>query len=119
MNCGSGTNTRSELLALWSLLYFVGYKKISILLLVGDSKVIIEWFNNVNYLHVISLLPWMRRIRLLSGHCIQLKVEHIYIDYNQEADLLSKVALELEEEGIFYAVGHEEEAEEFERMEIN
>jgi ribonuclease HI len=107
MNCGSGTNTRSELLALWSLLYFACYKKISILHLVGDSKVIIEWFNNVNELQVISLLPWMRRIKELSGKFSLLKADHIYRAYNRGADLLSKATLELEEEGIFYTVGPE------------
>jgi hypothetical protein len=31
MNCGSGTNTRGELLALWSVLFFAHYKQVSFL----------------------------------------------------------------------------------------
>jgi ribonuclease HI len=42
MNCRSGTNTRVELLALWCILFFAYYKKITRLQLVGDSNVIID-----------------------------------------------------------------------------
>jgi hypothetical protein len=45
LNCGPGTNTRGELLALWSILFFAHYKQIKSLQLVGDSKVIIDWFS--------------------------------------------------------------------------
>jgi hypothetical protein len=57
MNCGRETNTRGELLTLWCLLYFASYIKVTQLQLVGDSKVIIDWFSNVNDLQVISLMP--------------------------------------------------------------
>jgi ribonuclease HI len=92
MNCGSGTNTKGELLALWCILYFACFKKINRLQLVGDSKIIIDWFANDNNLQVISLQPWMTRIRELSGRFIQLKAHHIYRAYNKEVDLLSKEA---------------------------
>jgi ribonuclease HI len=57
MNCGKGTNTRSELLSLWCILYFATYLKITQLQLLGDSKVIVDWFNNLNDLQVLSLGP--------------------------------------------------------------
>jgi hypothetical protein len=63
MNCGKGPNTRGELLALWCILYFACFKKITRLQLVGDSKVIIDWFTNDNNLQVASLQPWMEKIR--------------------------------------------------------
>jgi hypothetical protein len=44
MNCGSGSNIKAELLALWYILYFAHFKKVTKLQLVGDSKVIIDWF---------------------------------------------------------------------------
>jgi ribonuclease HI len=50
MNCDSGTNTRVELLALWCILFFVFYKKVTRLQLVGDSKAIIDWLTNENKL---------------------------------------------------------------------
>jgi ribonuclease HI len=62
MNRGRGTNTRGELIALWCILHFSYYKKVTRLQLVGDSKVIIEWFNNDNNLQVVSLQPWMQKI---------------------------------------------------------
>jgi len=55
MNYGSETNTKGELLAMWCILYFVNVMKVSRLLLAQDSKIIIDWFNNVNNLHVLSL----------------------------------------------------------------
>jgi hypothetical protein len=88
MNCGSGTNTKGELLDFWCLLYFACNKNIAMLHLFGDSKVITEWFNHVNDLHVISLLPWMRRIKVLSGKFTHVKSQHIYRTYNQEIDQL-------------------------------
>jgi len=63
MNCGTGTNTREELLALWSLLYFVFHKQVICLQLVGDSKVMADWFSYQNNLQVISLQSWITKIR--------------------------------------------------------
>jgi ribonuclease HI len=71
MFCGNGTNTKGELLALWCILYFACYKKINRIQLVGDSKIIIDWFTNDNNLQVISLQPWMSRIRALSGRFVR------------------------------------------------
>jgi len=45
---GSGSNTRSELLALWTLLWLAIYKHIDILHVIGDSKVIIDWAVVIN-----------------------------------------------------------------------
>jgi hypothetical protein len=98
--------------------FFACYKKINRLQLVGDSKIIIDWFTNDNNLQVISLQPWMTRIRVLSGRFTQLKAQHIYRAYNKEVDLLSKEALLLDEDGIFYAVGNEGHSTNYERIEV-
>jgi hypothetical protein len=42
---------------------------------------------------------------VLSGKFQQLKAQHIYREYNKEVDQLSKEALLLDEDGIYYAVG--------------
>ena len=42
-NCGNGTNTRFEMLALWSLLYYARTLDIDTIQIVGDSKVIVDW----------------------------------------------------------------------------
>jgi len=54
---------------------------------------------------VVSLQPWMKRIRVLSGNFQQLKAQHIYKEYNKEANQLSKQELQRDEEGIYYAMG--------------
>ena len=72
------------------------------------------FFFNVNELQVFSFLSWMKRIRMLSGKFSKLRAKHIYKAYNQNADLLPKATLELEEESIFYTVGLVGAAEYFE-----
>ena len=101
MNCGMGTNTRGELLALWILLYLALHKQVYSLQLVGDSKVIVDWFSYKNKLQVISLQPWMTRICQMSGRFQNIKIQHIYREFNREANQLSKHTL-LMEEGILF-----------------
>jgi ribonuclease HI len=105
LNCGPRTNNRGELLALWSILFFAHFKEIKILQMVGDSKVIVDWFSFKNNLQVSNLQHWMSKIRQLSGKFHDLKTQHIYRDYNKEVDQLSKKALQLEEVVLFYAKG--------------
>jgi ribonuclease HI len=116
MNCGTRTNTRGELMALWSLLFFALHKQVNCLQLVGDSKVIVDWFSYKNNLQVISLQPWMTRIRQMSGSFQNLKIQHIYREFNREADQLSKQALLMEEGILFFAKGMGEQVESFEKM---
>jgi hypothetical protein len=84
--------------------------------LVGDSKVIVDWFSFKNNLQVINLQPWMSRIRQLSENFQNLKVQHIYREYNREVDQLSKKALQLDEGVLYYAKGMGAHVELFERM---
>jgi ribonuclease HI len=118
MNYGRGTNTKGELLALWCILYFACIKKINRIQLVGDSKITIDWFTNVNDLQVISLQPWISRIRELNERFIQLKAQHIYRSYNKEVDLLPKYVLLLDEDGIYYAEGNDGNAANFIRLNV-
>jgi hypothetical protein len=68
MNFGMGKNTRGELLALWSLLYFPLHKQVYGLQLVGDSKVFFYWFSYKNKLQVISLQPWCNILLLRTPY---------------------------------------------------
>jgi hypothetical protein len=45
----------------------------------------------------------MKKIRDLSKNFTHLKAQHIYKEYNKEVDLLSKVALTLEEDDLYFA----------------
>jgi hypothetical protein len=47
----------------------------------------------------------MSKIQVLRGKFLQIKAQHIYIEYNKKADQLSKEALQLDDDGIFYVEG--------------
>ena len=46
---------------------------------------------------------WMEKIRLLNRSFHQIEAKHIYREYNQVVDQLSKDALPLVDDGIFFA----------------
>jgi hypothetical protein len=79
----------------------------------------IDWFSHENNLQVVSLQPWMTKIRVLSRKFQQLKAQHIYREFNKEADQLSKQALLLDDDGIYYAVGTGLQTKRFERLPIS
>jgi hypothetical protein len=119
MNCGKGTNTKGEMLALWLILYFSYLKQVPRLLLMGDSKIIIDWYTNNSNLQVISLQSWMNKIRALSRQFQQIKAQHIYRTYNRVANRLSKEALSMEEGCIYWSREVDGQQEIFERIEIS
>ena len=55
MDAGRGTNTKSELLVLWGLLYFSFQKKILDLYVLVDSKVIIDWALDKHNIHIVDM----------------------------------------------------------------
>jgi len=118
MNYGYETNTRGKLMALWCILYFSHYKQVSCLQLVGDSKVIVDYFSFKNNLQVITLQPWMSRIHQLSENFQTLQIQHIYREFNKEIDHLSKQDLHLDEGFLFYAKGEGAHVEPFECLTI-
>ena len=59
----------------------------------GDSSVIINWFNRRSSLSSLALDGWCHNIRDLESCFIQLDAIHIYREYNEMADGLSKEAL--------------------------
>lgn len=116
MNCGTGRNTKGELMTLWSLLFFALHKQVTCLQLIEDSKVIVDWFLYKNNLQGISLQPWITRIRQMSGSFQNLKIQHIYMEFNREAYQLSKQAFLMEEGYLYFAKGLGEHVESFEKM---
>ena len=93
-NCGYGTNTWSELLALWSILHFARSMGIESIQLAGDSRVIVEWFKGIFHLESVHLTFWMDRILQLKRQFSVISIQHVYREINHGADLLSKQALE-------------------------
>ena len=55
MGPGGGTNTKVELLSLWGLLYFSKDKDLLDIMILGDSKVIIEWEKDFYSLRTMEL----------------------------------------------------------------
>jgi ribonuclease HI len=66
LNCGSGTNTKAELMGTWETLWLADYLALPCIHLLGDSKVVIDWLSNMGTLQVSSLEGWKTRIISLS-----------------------------------------------------
>jgi hypothetical protein len=45
LNCGTGSNNKAELMGLWASLYLASCWSLNHLLVLGDSRVIIDWIN--------------------------------------------------------------------------
>jgi ribonuclease HI len=93
LNCGRGTNTREELLGAWVVLTLAHKISITDIHILGDSKIIIDWINNIGSLQVISIDCWKDRVKELIKLFSVITFAHVYREENQEADLLSKKAL--------------------------
>ena len=78
MRCGSGTNTKGELLSLWLLLHFSLGLGLDDILVYGDSKVITDWVAEAHDINILHLSAWLKQTRLLirSFNCIPFA--HIY-----------------------------------------
>jgi ribonuclease HI len=61
--------------------------------IMGDSKIIIDWLNDIGSLQVISIDCWKDRVRELIKQFSVITFAHVYREENQEADFLSKQAL--------------------------
>ena len=70
--------------------------------ILGDSKVIIDWALDKHQIHVMELDHWMNQIRILKAQFKDLRFQHIYREYNLEADDLSKKALNIGTDRIFW-----------------
>jgi len=58
---GCGSNTRAELIALWGLLFFASSKGVFHLMVLGDSKIIIDWIIGRTRLKFINM-GWRQKI---------------------------------------------------------
>jgi hypothetical protein len=59
----------------------------------GDSKVVLDWFVGKTKLEILSLTPWKAKILDLKRHFTGIKCMHVHMQYNSEADSLSKKSL--------------------------
>jgi len=96
MAIGSGTNIRAELLALWVMLFLCKKLELVDVHIAGDSKMVVDWFNQKAKLHVMTLQPWKDRINELVFSFATVQIFHIHRQFNSVADVLSKEGLSSE-----------------------
>jgi ribonuclease HI len=95
LNCGQGTNMKAKLLGAWASLILACRLHTDELLLLGDSKIIIDWLNGQADFHVVALERWKERTQEATLSIRNLSFSHIYREENSEADTLSKKALHM------------------------
>jgi ribonuclease HI len=76
-NCGSGTNTKAELVGVWASLFLANLLDIRQLQMMGDSKVVIEWMQRKGNLLATKIEGWKRRVRTLEKNFQEVLFQHI------------------------------------------
>jgi len=98
MGLCAGTNNFAELITLRHLLHFsLGHNCMNINIF-GDSKIIINWFNNTTACHIHTLSNILDEINIFKAQFNIIKCNHIYREHNSCADELSKEAMILPRE---------------------
>jgi ribonuclease HI len=101
INCRPGSNTKAELIGAWTSL-ILAHRHTDNLLLLGDSKLIIDWLKGVADFQVAALNSWKERTKDATLLFRNLTFQHIFREANIEADTLSKNALRLTPNQIFF-----------------
>ena len=78
LGCGSNTNTRAELLALWASLRVAKDIGLPYLHIFGDSSVIINWAKGESTLDMVNLEAWCYNTRLLISSFAWVDFSHVY-----------------------------------------
>jgi len=99
---GAGTNYRAELLSLWSLLWLARSLFCEDFLVFGDSLGIIDWINGKSTIRNNVLSHWYLRINQIRDTFTSITFKHLFREYNDTADRLSKDGLNLEEGTLMY-----------------
>jgi len=92
-NCRKGSNTREELFGAWASVTLALRLSISDMMLLGDSKIVIDWLNKRVSLQVIALESWKERIIESISLFKDISFCHIYREENMDANILSKKVL--------------------------
>ena len=71
-------------------------KQLNRLHIYGDSKTVIDWATGKNYIRDPHLKNLLKAIRALQPNFDAFHFNHIYREYNMEADTLSKQALAIQ-----------------------
>jgi ribonuclease HI len=93
INCGAGSNTKTELMGLWATLTLATFWSIKQLQILGDSRVIIDWINHKSNLHAVNIECWKQKTMELAKNFKYISFQHVYRVHSKEVDALSKRAL--------------------------
>jgi hypothetical protein len=85
---------KAELLGAWTSLILASHNT-DVLLLLGDSKLTIDWLNGLADFQVAVLDCWKERTKDAAQLFRNISFKHIFREENSEADSLSKRALHL------------------------
>ena len=96
MGVGCSTNTRADLLSLWTVLRVSSMMGLPMHLIYGESMVIISWINRLSALDVPTLMHWCNDIRIMLQMAPLVIFKHIFCEHNSLEDGLSKQALNLD-----------------------
>ena len=96
VGCGICTNTRAELLALWSVLRVCKLMGLPIHMILADSMVVISWVNRMSTLKIPTLKHWCDEIFSMLHLAPPVTFNHIHRELNMLADDLSKKALKMD-----------------------
>jgi hypothetical protein len=88
-----GLEYKSRTLGLWTALALASQWSLDHLLVLGDSRIIIDWINNKSKLHSVQIEGWKDKTKSLLKTFKHIKFQHIPRNLNKEADALSKKAL--------------------------
>ena len=83
---------KAKLLGAWASLVLAS-RHTDVLLLLGDSKLTIDWLNGLADFQVAVLDCWKERTKDATHLFRKLSFKHIFREENSEADSLSKKAL--------------------------
>jgi len=93
---------KAELLGLWGLLFLVASLSLNNMMVVGDSKVMIDWINEEANMNILHLGPRKEKIWRLKDNFKRLKFMHVHRIYNIVLDQLSKKALNCSSRWIYF-----------------
>lgn len=96
MCCGSSSNTKVQLLALWMILYFSSHLQLDGLRIFGDAKVIVDWATNECMIDIIHLSSQMNSTCLMLCSFKDISCSHVYRKFNMLVDSLSIKALNVD-----------------------
>jgi len=79
---GQGNNMKDEILGLWGLLLLAIRLSIKEMMVVGDSKVTIDWIIGNSNLNLLYLNNWKDQIRNLKSSFDGINFIHVHTAYN-------------------------------------